>query len=183
MAHFGMDTLIVRNQVIETLSKIPGMPGVLMGKIPQKPETKQVIEYAIQEAKSQSSHYVGTEHLLFGIAKLNDTEPAASLIKRRLDYETIHDHLWVISYDSLSSQAWKVYRYWHPLGSKQIHDDCLNTALTLAPEWKSQYGCRLDDAIDLLNHALVHRDCPQDLTVQWLTQFVGQVKNEIDNGK
>jgi ATP-dependent Clp protease ATP-binding subunit ClpA len=87
-----MDTLIVRNQVIETLSKIPGMPGVLMGKIPQKPETKQVIEYAIQEAKSQSSHYVGTEHLLFGIAKLNDTEPAASLIKRRLDYETIHDH-------------------------------------------------------------------------------------------
>ena len=49
-AHFGMDTLIVRNQVIETLSKIPGMPGVLMGKIQQQPETKQIIEYAIQEA-------------------------------------------------------------------------------------------------------------------------------------
>lgn len=37
-AHSGMDTVIVRNQVIETLSKIPGMQGVLMGKIPQKPE-------------------------------------------------------------------------------------------------------------------------------------------------
>jgi hypothetical protein len=63
-----------------------------------------------------------------------------------------------------------------------MHDDCLKTALTLAPEWKSQYGCRLDDAIDLLNHALDHRDCPENLTVQWLAQFVGQVKNEIDNG-
>lgn len=181
-AHFGMDKLIVRNQVLETLSKIPRMPGVLMGKIPQKPETKQIIEYAIQEAKSLSSLYVGTEHLLFGIAKLNDTEPAASLIKRRLDYETIHEHLWVISYDSLGSQAWKVYRDWHLSGSKQLNDDCIKTALSLAPEWKSQYGCRLDDAIDLLNHALDHRDCPENLTVQWLTQFVGQVKNEIDKG-
>jgi ATP-dependent Clp protease ATP-binding subunit ClpA len=181
-AHFGMDTLIVRNQVIETLSKIPGMPGVLMGKIPYKPETKQIIENAIQEAESQASLYVGTEHLLFGIAALNDTEPAASLIKRWLDCETIHEHLWVISYDSLSSQAWKVYRDWHQSGSKQMQDDCLKTALSLAPEWKSQYGCRLDDAIDLLNHALHHRDCPENLTVQWLTQFVGQVKNEIDKG-
>jgi len=33
-----------------------------------------------------------------------------------------------------------------------------------------------------LNHAISHRDCPENLTVQWLTQFVGQVKNEIDKG-
>jgi hypothetical protein len=181
-AHFGMDTLVVRNQVNETLSKIPGMPGVLMGKIPLKPETKQIIEYAIQEAKSQSSLYVGTEYLPFGSAKLDDTEPAASLIKRRLDYATIHGHLWVISYDSLGSQAWKVYRDWHHRGSKQMRDDCIKTALSLAPEWKSQYDCHLEDAIDLLSHAVAHRDCPEKLTVQWLTQFVGQVKNEIDKG-
>jgi hypothetical protein len=36
------------------------------------------------------------------------------------------------------------------------------------------------ERFDLLNHALAHRDCPENLTVQWLTQFVGQVGNEID---
>ncbi len=42
---------------------------VIMGKLPQTPKAKEVIEYAIKEARSLNHNYVGTEHLLLGILR------------------------------------------------------------------------------------------------------------------
>jgi ATP-dependent Clp protease ATP-binding subunit ClpC len=40
-----------------------------MGKLPQTPRAKKVIEYAIEEARSLNHSHVGTEHLLLGLLR------------------------------------------------------------------------------------------------------------------
>jgi ATP-dependent Clp protease ATP-binding subunit ClpC len=45
------------------------------GRRPQTPRAKKVIEYAIEEARNLNHNYVGTEHLLLGL--LRDEETAA----------------------------------------------------------------------------------------------------------
>jgi ATP-dependent Clp protease ATP-binding subunit ClpA len=42
---------------------------VVLGKLPQTPRAKKVIEFAIEEARSLNLDYVGTEHLLLGLVR------------------------------------------------------------------------------------------------------------------
>jgi ATP-dependent Clp protease ATP-binding subunit ClpC len=51
---------------------------VSMGKLPQTPRAKKVIEYAIEEARSLNHNYVGTEHILLGL--LRETEGVAAQV-------------------------------------------------------------------------------------------------------
>ncbi len=44
-----------------------GPDMVIMGKLPQTPGSKKVIELAIKNAKTMKCNYVGTEHLLLGL--------------------------------------------------------------------------------------------------------------------
>lgn len=40
-----------------------------MDKLPQSPQVKKVIEYAIEEAMNLGYKYIGTEHLLLGLLR------------------------------------------------------------------------------------------------------------------
>jgi len=62
---------------IEKLVK-SGPDIVTMGKLPQTPRAKKVIEYAIEEARSLNHNYVGTEHILLGL--LRETEGIAAQV-------------------------------------------------------------------------------------------------------
>ncbi len=55
-----------------------GPHRVTMGKLPQTPRAKKVIEYAIEEARTLDHNYVGTEHLLLGL--LREGEGVASQV-------------------------------------------------------------------------------------------------------
>ena len=61
----GVDALTLRRQIEDKLKTAPG--PVTMGKLPQTPRGKKVIEYAMEEAKKMNHNYVGTEHLLLGL--------------------------------------------------------------------------------------------------------------------
>ena len=56
----------------------PGPDMITMGKLPQTPRAKNVIEYAIEEARALNHKYVGTEHILLGL--LRETEGMAAQI-------------------------------------------------------------------------------------------------------
>ena len=62
---------------IEKLVK-SGPDMVTMGKLPQTPRAKKVIEYAIEEARALNHNYVGTEHILLGL--LRETEGIAAQV-------------------------------------------------------------------------------------------------------
>jgi ATP-dependent Clp protease ATP-binding subunit ClpA len=46
---------------------VPAAPATILGKLPQTPRAKKIIECAIEEARSLNENYVGTEHLLLGL--------------------------------------------------------------------------------------------------------------------
>jgi ATP-dependent Clp protease ATP-binding subunit ClpC len=62
---------------VEKLVK-SGPDMVTMGKLPQTPRAKKVIEYAIEEARALNHNYVGTEHILLGL--LRETEGIAAQV-------------------------------------------------------------------------------------------------------
>ena len=51
---------------------------VTLGKLPQTPRAKKVIEYAMEEARGLNHDYIGTEHILLGL--LRETEGVACII-------------------------------------------------------------------------------------------------------
>jgi len=56
---------------VEKLAKISA-DTVAMGKLPQTPNAKRVIEFAVEEARSLNHNYIGTEHLLLGLLRERD---------------------------------------------------------------------------------------------------------------
>ncbi|MBW8036168.1 MAG: ATP-dependent Clp protease ATP-binding subunit [Planctomycetes bacterium] len=66
---------------IEKLVK-SGPDMVTMGKLPQTPRAKKVIEFAIEEARALNHNYVGTEHILLGL--LRETEGIAAQVLMNL---------------------------------------------------------------------------------------------------
>src|SRR3954451_4607755 len=49
---------------LEVQNIVQSGPDAVLGKLPQTPRAKKVIEYAIEEARNLNHNYVGTEHLL-----------------------------------------------------------------------------------------------------------------------
>jgi hypothetical protein len=76
LKQFGIDMRKVRLEVEKIAQSGPRM--VTMGKRPQTPRAKKVIEYAIEEARGLDHNWVGTEHLLLGL--LRETEGVAAIV-------------------------------------------------------------------------------------------------------
>ncbi len=74
LKHFGM-TLNNLMEAIEAIIKI-GPDMVTMGKLPQTPKAKKVIEHAIENARELKHSYVGTEHILLGLLEAADSAAA-----------------------------------------------------------------------------------------------------------
>lgn len=78
LKNLDIDLAKVRAEVEKIVQ--PGATMIPMGKLPQTPRTKQVLAYAIEEAKNLDHNYVGTEHLLLGLVR-EDQGIAAQVIK------------------------------------------------------------------------------------------------------
>jgi ATP-dependent Clp protease ATP-binding subunit ClpC len=76
LKNLDVDIKKLRLEIEKHVKSGPDM--VTMGKLPQTPRAKKVIEYAIEEARALNHNYVGTEHLLLGI--LRETEGIAAQV-------------------------------------------------------------------------------------------------------
>jgi ATP-dependent Clp protease ATP-binding subunit ClpC len=59
-------------RVQEIVERLTGLGQYRGGKIELSPGTQQVLEYAVEEARRMGHHYIGTEHILLGLARLNE---------------------------------------------------------------------------------------------------------------
>ncbi|GMU81669.1 MAG: ATP-dependent Clp protease ATP-binding subunit [Phycisphaerales bacterium] len=91
LKNLGVDLRKVRLEV-EKLVK-SGPETVTMGKLPQTPRAKRVIEYAIEEARNLNHNYVGTEHLLLGLLREQDGVAAQVLIHLGLKLEDVREEV------------------------------------------------------------------------------------------
>src|SRR5215471_16950911 len=80
LKNLDVDLRRIRLEVEKLVQSGPEM--VTMGKLPQTPRAKKVIEYAIEEARNLNHNYVGTEHLLLGL--LREEEGVAAQVLRNL---------------------------------------------------------------------------------------------------
>ena len=73
---------------IEKLVK-NGPDKVQMGKLPQSPRAKRVIEFAMEEARALNHNYVGSEHVLIGLVRETEGIAAQVLMNLGLKLEDI----------------------------------------------------------------------------------------------
>jgi ATP-dependent Clp protease ATP-binding subunit ClpC len=91
LKNLDVDLRKVRLEV-EKLVK-SGPETVTMGKLPQTPRAKKVIEYAIEEARNLNHNYVGTEHLLLGLLREQDGVAAQVLMNLSLRLEDVREEV------------------------------------------------------------------------------------------
>jgi ATP-dependent Clp protease ATP-binding subunit ClpC len=70
-----------------------GPDMVTMGKLPQTPKARKVIEYAIDEARALNHNYIGTEHLLLGLLRETDGIAAQVLMSLGVKLEDVREEV------------------------------------------------------------------------------------------
>jgi ATP-dependent Clp protease ATP-binding subunit ClpC len=91
LKNLGVDLHKVRVEVEKLVRAGPDM--VTMGKLPQTPRAKKVIEYAIEEARNLNHNYVGTEHLLLGLLREHDGVAAQVLMNLGLKLDEVREEV------------------------------------------------------------------------------------------
>jgi ATP-dependent Clp protease ATP-binding subunit ClpC len=91
LKRLDVDLRKVRLEVEKLVKSGPDM--VTMGKLPQTPRAKKVIEYAIEEARNLNHNYVGTEHLLLGLLREHDGVAAQVLMNLGLKLEEVREEV------------------------------------------------------------------------------------------
>jgi len=91
LKNLDVDLRKVRLEVEKLVKAGPEM--VTMGKLPQTPRAKKVIEYAIEEARNLNHNYVGTEHLLLGLLREHDGVAAQVLRNLNLRLEDVREEV------------------------------------------------------------------------------------------
>jgi ATP-dependent Clp protease ATP-binding subunit ClpA len=83
-----VDAQSVRNKLSQIVS--PGQDSGL-GRRPHSQETREVIDYAISEARKLGHRYVGTEHLLLGLVRHRDSYAAHVLEQHGVGIDALRE--------------------------------------------------------------------------------------------
>lgn len=87
LKNLNVDSRALRREV-EKLTK-NGPAVVALGRLPQTPKAKKVLEHAIVESGRLNHNYVGTEHLLLGLLHERDAVAAKALVNLGLNLEQL----------------------------------------------------------------------------------------------
>src|SRR6202050_3192532 len=91
LKNLDIDLRKIRLEVEKIVQSGPDM--VTMGKLPQTPRAKKVIEYSIEEARNLNHNYVGTEHLLLGLLREQEGVAAQVLMNLGLKLEDFREEV------------------------------------------------------------------------------------------
>src|SRR4026209_2189574 len=89
----AIDLRKIRLEVEKIVQTGQGSEMVTMGKLPQTPRAKKVIEYSIEEARNLNHNYVGTEHLLLGLLREQEGVAAQVLMNLGLKLEDVREEV------------------------------------------------------------------------------------------
>lgn len=88
---FDITEANVHQETEKLVKSGPDFPIVDEGKLPQTPRAKNVIKYAIEEARNlQRNYYVGTEHILLGLLRETDGVAYKLLTDLGLQLNEVH---------------------------------------------------------------------------------------------
>jgi thiamine-phosphate pyrophosphorylase len=87
----GIDLRKIRLEVEKLIQS--GRDEVMTEKLPQPPRAKQVIEYAMEEARNLGRNYVGSEHILLGLLREREGVAAHVLMNLGLNLENVRNEV------------------------------------------------------------------------------------------
>ncbi|MGE0538035.1 MAG: ATP-dependent Clp protease ATP-binding subunit [Pirellulales bacterium] len=91
LKNLDVDLRKIRLEVEKLVQSGPDM--VTMGKLPQTPRAKKVIEYSMEEARALGHNYVGTEHILLGLLREQEGVAAQVLMNLGLKLEDVREEV------------------------------------------------------------------------------------------
>ena len=91
LKNLDIDLRKIRMEVEKLVQSGPDM--VTMGKLPQTPRAKKVIEYSMDEARNLNHNYVGTEHILLGLLREQEGVAAQVLMNLGLKLEDVREEV------------------------------------------------------------------------------------------
>jgi len=91
LKNLDFDLRKIRLEVEKLVQSGPEM--VTMGKLPQTPRYKKVIEYSMEEARDLNHNYVGTEHILLGLLREQEGVAAQVLTDLGLTPDKVRGHV------------------------------------------------------------------------------------------
>ncbi len=91
LKNLGVDLRKIRLEVEKLVQTGPEM--VTIGKLPQTPRAKKVIEYSMEEARNLAHSFVGTEHILLGLLREQDGVAAQVLMNLGLKLEEVREEV------------------------------------------------------------------------------------------
>jgi len=91
LKNLDVDLRKIRLEVEKLVQSGPDM--VTMGKLPQTPRAKKVIEYSMEEARNLNHNYVGTEHVLLGLLREQEGVAAQVLMNLGLKLEEVREEV------------------------------------------------------------------------------------------
>ena len=91
LKNLDVDLRKIRLEVEKLVQSGPEM--VTMGKLPQTPRAKKVIEYSMEEARNLNHNYVGTEHILLGLLREQEGVAAQVLMNLGLKLQDVREEV------------------------------------------------------------------------------------------
>ena len=91
LKNLDVDLRKIRLEVEKLVQSGPDM--VTMGKLPQTPRAKKVIEYSMEEARNLNHNYVGTEHILLGLLREQEGVASQVLMNLGLKLEDVREEV------------------------------------------------------------------------------------------
>lgn len=107
LKNLGVDIGRIRR---ETEKLVPPHSDAVLGKLPQTPTAKKVIEYSIEEARNLNHNYVGTEHLLLGLIREGEGTGAKVLQNLGLELEEVHQEILRLLVGDEKPKEWPSHR-------------------------------------------------------------------------
>jgi len=154
---------------------------VTMGKLPQTPRAKKVIEFSIEEARGLNHNYVGTEHILLGLVREAEGVASQVLMNLGLGLEGIREEVLSLLGQSLSKRD--------ELKRLDVQIESLNFEKEQAvAEQNFDKAVRLHDRADTikknmekLRKELAESPVPFKTSTNELRELVRSVKLEVQN--
>ena len=91
LKNLEVDLRKIRLEVEKLVQSGPEM--ITMGKLPQTPRAKKVIEFSMEEARNLNHNFVGTEHILLGLLREQEGVAAQVLMNLGLKLEEVREEV------------------------------------------------------------------------------------------
>jgi ATP-dependent Clp protease ATP-binding subunit ClpC len=91
LASIGADRVRICSMIRSIVGE--GIDDARVPKLPQSPNAKKAIQFAMEEASSLRHRYIGTEHLLLGMLCGDDGVAARVLVQLGVELEAVRERV------------------------------------------------------------------------------------------